>query len=385
MSEKRLLYVSNISEKRMSYSFSGSAVNAAAELGMEFIYVANRSLSTAEDIRLDEEKYGVRLLNIDLSRNPFSLKNLKAYRQLVDIIKEYDIEYMHCNTPVGGMLGRIAAKSCGVKRVVYQAHGFHFYKGAPLINRILYGGAERLFAHITDAIITINKEDYSAAQKMHLRNGGNAYYVHGVGLETKSVENSLELRAEKRRELGLNYSDIMLISAGDLIKRKNYETAIKAIALAGDKRLKYYICGDGPLLERLKELARDCGAEDSVIFLGRREDVNSLLAAADAFLFTSKQEGLARSLMEAMTASLPCIVSSIRGNTDLVENGKNGFLCPPCDASAFANAIKSVADNAKLRKEMGKANGEIIKNFDITVASAELAEIYRKEFTGAVE
>lgn len=385
MSEKRLLYVSNISEKRMSYSFSGSAVNAAAELGMEFIYVANRSLSTAEDIRLDEEKYGVRLLNIDLSRNPFSLKNIKAYRQLVDIIRKYDIEYMHCNTPVGGMLGRLAAKSCGVKRVLYQAHGFHFYKGAPLINRILYGGAERLLAHITDAIITINKEDYSAAQKMHLRNGGNAYYVHGVGLETKSVENSLELRAKKRRELGLNDSDIMLISAGDLIKRKNYETAIKAIALAGDKRLKYYICGDGPLLERLKGLARNRGVEDSVIFLGRREDVKSLLAAADAFLFTSKQEGLARSLMEAMTASIPCIVSSIRGNTDLVENGKNGFLCPPCDALAFANAIKSVADNTKLRKEMGQANGEIIKNFDITVASAELAEIYRKEFTGAVE
>ena len=155
-----LLYISNISGKRMSYGFSGSAIEAAHLLGYQFYSVANRSDSTNEDICADEEKYGIKLLHINLSRNPFSLKNMRAYYELCEIIRKYDIDCIHCNTPIGGMLGRLAGKKCKIKKVIYQAHGFHFYKGAPKLNWILYYPVEKWLANYTDAIITINKEDY---------------------------------------------------------------------------------------------------------------------------------------------------------------------------------------------------------------------------------
>ena len=165
------LYITNISGKSMDYKFCGTALEAAKSLGYAFYSVANRSNSTAESIEEDEQKYGVKLLHFDLIRSPFSLKNYKAYKQLCKIIRENNIDYIHCNTPVGGILGRLAAKKCKIKNVIYQAHGFHFYEGAPKKNWLLYYRVEKWLARHTDALITINHEDYEfAKRKIKLRN-----------------------------------------------------------------------------------------------------------------------------------------------------------------------------------------------------------------------
>lgn len=376
---KKILYISNIAGSKASVNFFGTALRAAKRLGMDFYVVANRSASNPEQITADEKEYGVHLLHADISRSPVSLSNIKAYKQICEIIKKYDIDYIHCNTPVGGLLGRLAGKKCKVKKVIYQAHGFHFYKGAPLKNWLIYYPIEKWLAHYTDAIITINKEDYERAQGFRLRNNGKVYYVPGVGIDLSQYELPENTRGIKRNELGLKETDVALISMGDLIERKNYPVAIEAVAKSNNSNLQYFICGQGPEEKKLQKMAEDFGVKEQIHFLGFRTDIKELLKAADIFLFTSKQEGLARSLMEAMASGLPCVASKIRGNTDLIENTKCGYLCSSVDE--YTSAINKVTDSMTAREEMGKSSLQRIKQFEMKVVIGSLVDLYIKEFS----
>ncbi|MEE1116149.1 MAG: glycosyltransferase family 4 protein, partial [Clostridia bacterium] len=313
---------------------------------------------------------------------PYSPKNIKAYKQLCKIIRDEQIDYIHCNTPTGGLLGRIAGKKCGVKKVIYQAHGFHFYKGAPKLNWMVYYPIEKWLAHHTDALITINQEDYELAKtKLKLRRNGKVYYVPGVGIDTTQYALSAKAREEKRIELKLAENDVALISMGDLIERKNYDTAIRAIAEANNPALQYFICGKGPEEENLKALAVSLGVSEQIHFLGFRSDIKELLAAVDIFLFTTKQEGLPRSMMEAMASGLPCVASKIRGNTDLLEGTDGGYLCETIDVSAYAEALNHLANDKILREAMGRNNLITIQKFSIETVNEEIRKVYESELS----
>ncbi len=371
-----ILYISNVGIKKMTGAFAGTAIAVAKEADLSFYSLANRTKMSEEQLKADEQKFGIRLLHADIERDPFSLKNIRAYKQTVRIIKDNDIDYIHCNTPIGGVLGRLAGKKCKVKKVIYQAHGFHFYKGAPLKNWLIYYPIECLLAHLTDAIITINKEDHERAQKLKLRKNGKVYYVHGVGMDTEKYSVHAD-RDEIRKRLGLCESDFAFISMGELNGEKNYSSAIKAVAEANDTRIKYFICGIGPKENELKQLIEELGLQNSVFLLGYRNDISDLLTGVDAFLFTSKREGLARSLMEAMAAGLPCVVSDIRGNNDLIDDGKGGFLCREGE---YADAMKKIVDDEEKRREMREYNLKKINNFDVATVKGELEVIYREVF-----
>ena len=138
-------------------------------------------------------------------------ENRKAYKNMCKLLSENDVEVIHCNTPIGGMIGRICGKKYKVKKVIYTAHGFHFYKGAPLFNRTVIKWVERFMARWTDAVITMNKEDFEEAKKFKLRNNGKAYFVHGVGINTKDFNIECDKKA-KLQELGLKETDKFHIS-----------------------------------------------------------------------------------------------------------------------------------------------------------------------------
>ena len=332
---KKLLYITNIS--RGVSSFSVAAVRATEDLGVEFHLAGNFDGTTKESLRKNEKEYGVKLHQIDFIRTPYDLRNIKAYKQLVQLMKREKFDAIHCNTPIGGVLGRLAGKKCKVRKIIYQAHGFHFYKGASKKNWLIYYPIEKWLAKYTDALITINNEDYELAKsKFQLRHNGKVYYVPGVGIDLSQYDLSDGIREKKRTELGLKETDFALISMGDLIERKNYSVAIKAMSKISDLNIHYFICGKGPEEAKLIKLSEELGLRKRVHFLGYRNDIKELLKAADAFLFTSKQEGLARSLMEAMASGLPCVVSNIRGNTDLLENTNSGFLCEATDVLGYS-------------------------------------------------
>lgn len=377
---EKILFISNIAKK--VGSFSKASIDAARENGLQFHMAANWEQAGDEQIKSDEKQYNVKIHNIPLARSPYSRNNIKAFKELVKIIQLENIEYIHCNTPVGGILGRLAGRKCKVKKVIYQAHGFHFYKGAPLKNWLLYYPVERWLAHYTDAIITINNEDFERAKKFKLRNHGKVYYVPGVGIDTSQYNSDKQQRLEKREELGLKGDDIALISMGDLIERKNYPVAIEAIAEANNSHLHYYICGQGPDEEKLIPLAKKLGIEAQIHFLEYRTDIKELLQASDIFLFTSLQEGLARSLMEAMASGLPCIASRIRGNTDLLNDSNGGILCD--SLRDYVEAIDKLSKDSLLRKQMSVNNIEAIQHYSVGEISRKLEDIYTNEISECV-
>ncbi|WP_138294447.1 glycosyltransferase family 4 protein [Clostridium sp. BSD2780061688st1 E8] len=370
----KLLYIENEASINAT-SFYVAAAHAAEMLNIEFHIVFNCWDRTSENVQQLQRDMKLIFHQIDFIRNPLHPGNWKAYRQLCALMEREQYDLVHCNTPVGGLLGRLAAKKCGIKKVIYQAHGFHFYRGAPKLNWLLYYPVERWLARWTDVLITINQEDFALARRFKLRGEGKTYFVPGVGIDLAQWNVQVD-RDKVRREVGLNQDQMMLISMGDLIRRKDYETAIRAIAAAHDQRLQYYICGKGPMEEKLRALCENLQVTDQVHFLGYRQDIKELLQAADLFLFTSRQEGLARSLMEAMASGLPAVCTQIRGNVDLIEDGVGGYLVPVGDSKAFAEKITILAADREKAQQMGRANREKIKRYSLETVEAELQSIY---------
>lgn len=316
-----------------------------------------------------------RFHDLPFERSPIRKNNLQVYKDLKNIIDTEQYEIIHCHTPMGGAIGRLAARSARKKgtKVIYTAHGFHFFKGAPLVNWLAYYPAERWLAKYTDVLITINTEDYEIAKKFKVN---RIEYVPGVGIDTDKFKNIEVNRTEKRESLGVSEDDFMIISVGELNKNKNHQVIIRAIAKLRNEKIKYVLCGQGPLETELRELAKELDVENQVKFLGFRKDVPDLMKVADLFAFPSYREGLSLSLMEAMASGLPVVCSEIRGNTDLIEDGKGGYLVEPSDVEGFAKYIKELIEDSRLKSEFGDFNHKKIENYSIENVLKEMEEIY---------
>lgn len=379
MIKKKILYLENVASIN-AVSFYKTAAMAAQECGMEFHIAYNAFDRSDEKITSLYHDIGVYFHQIDFIRNPMHPLNYRAYKQVCKLIEKEKIDYIHCNTPIGGVIGRLAGKKYKVKKIIYQVHGFHFYKGAPVKNWLIYYPVERWLARYTDAIITINDEDFERAKKFKLKDHGRVYYVPGVGIDISQYHSDRQIRFEKRRELDLEDDDIALISMGDLIERKNYPVAMEAIAKVGNPHLHYFICGQGPDEEKLISLADELKIKHQIHFLGYRTDIKELLQASDIFLFTTLQEGLARSLMEAMASGLPCIASKIRGNTDLLNDSNGGILCDGVED--YVVAIEKIAGDSALRKQMSVNNLEAIQHYRVEEIEIKIKDVYTSEFFG---
>lgn len=326
------------------------------------------------------EAQGFRVHHIDVPRNPVPRKMAAAFRQLKKLIGQEDLRLIHCHTPVAAALTRIAAakaRSQGRVKVIYTAHGFHFFKGASLKNWLLYYPVEKLCACYTDALITINREDHRMAEKKF--SAGRNYCLPGVGVDTAAFAPGAvtpEARDALRAELGIGKDCGMILSVGELIPRKNYRAAIDAVARLKHGNFRYVICGQGALLEELRAYAKARGVADAVVFLGFRRDIAKLCACADVFLHTSYQEGLPVAVMEAMASGLPVVASRIRGNVDLIEDGVNGLLCEPEDAVGFAHGLRTLLEEPELARKFRKHSLEKIKSYDQSIVAQQLRQIY---------
>lgn len=354
-------------------SFSKAAIMTADEMGWELHMGINRNHPEI----IPSKDYDIKFYNQHTYRNIFALwDNYNAYRNLCRYLKENpQIEVIHCNTPIGGVVGRLAGKKYN-KKVIYTAHGFHFFKGAPLFNRTILKWIEKWLAHYTDVLITMNQEDYETSQKFRLRKDGQVFYVPGVGIDTSSYNDGCN-REIVRENLGLKKTDFVCICMGDIVERKNYRTAVESIQLINNPNVHYLICGVGPERRKLELLATKLNIQNQIHFLGYRKDMKDLLFASDCFLFSSLQEGLPRSTMEAMAAGLPCVVSDIRGNRDLIDSEKGGYLVNAIDAKGYADAVQKIQENISLRTSMSEYNKKKIKDFDINKIQKLLCGIFK--------
>nr|WP_240610882.1 glycosyltransferase family 4 protein [Ammonifex thiophilus] len=343
--------------------------------------------SPAEGRKEEVEAIGVRCWDIPFARSPYSPKNLKAFRELRRLLETHRFALIHVHTPVAAFLGRYLAKVTGQGSVLYTAHGFHFYQGAPLRNWLIYCTAERLAARWTDGLIVINREDFDIARRiLGFKSGKNLFYVPGVGVELDRFGPSGS-PPEKgiRSELGLAPEDIVVTCVAEMSRDKNHGLLLAAWKELASRHTNCHLIlvGTGELLPRWKKRV-EAEHIPRVHFLGYRRDVPQILRESDVAVLTSRREGLPRSLMEAMAAGLPVVATDVRGSRDLVEHGRMGFLVKLGDVEGLADALERLIKDRELREALGRAGRKKITAFSLDRVLKEMEAIYARFLSGVV-
>ena len=356
------------------------------ELGYEVTVAANfAECGSITKARADElvkrlKEMGVTVVNTPIPRKISALGGIfKSYRKIKKLSRANKYDIVHCHSPIGGAITRLAVRKErkeGQTKTVYTAHGFHFYKGAPKKNWMLYYPVEKLCARFTDVLLTINSEDYAFA-KEKLR-AGRVEYIPGVGIDNESFYALKRMRDEKKEYFGIPKDAPVILSVGELNSNKNHETVVRALAALENDDAHYVIAGKGDLFDKLVYLSRSLGVEDRVHLLGYREDVREIYGIADVFAHPSFREGLPVSVIEAMAAGLPVVASNIRGNVDLIDRD-GGVLLQPKDVEGFAEAIDKLIVSYKTRKDMGAYNCEKAEKYSTSAVVEVLREIYTQE------
>lgn len=315
---------------------------------------------------------------------PRNIKNVwkcvKAYDQLRKITGRHQFAWVHCHSPIGGVLARLAAHRRKIK-VIYTAHGFHFFEGAPIKNWCLYYPIERVLSRWTEVLITVNREDFLFA-KRNLK-AKKTVHIPGIGIDTAKFKKTKQMQAKRTevhkyfcRKYRIPEDAVILLSVGELNKGKNHQIAIAALAALGRRDVYYLICGQGKMRRQLQRYADQLGVGRLIRMPGYQEDIQKIYQNADIFIFPSKREGMPVALMEAMAAGMPCIVSDVRGNRELIDR-LGGIRFTLGQTEELAEALEQLLENRLLREKQGKYNQHKIKAYDLQIVQDRMKEIYK--------
>lgn len=332
-----------------------------------------------KDLALDVlfNELGCKAYQIDFSRTPLSTDNIKAYTQLEKLIKQGDYDIVHCHTPNASVITRLVCRKYRKKnglKVFYTAHGFHFYKGAPKLNWMVFYPIEKICSYFTDKLITINKEDYELAKSKF--KAKEVHYVPGVGIDLSKFKNVQVDKDAKRREIGVPEDAFLLLSVGELNANKNHQIIIRALAKINNSQIHYAIAGVGDKRDYLVRLADELGVSNQVHLLGYRKDIAELNYVSDLFTFPSIREGLPAAIIEAMACGLPIIAADNRGTRTLVLDGKNGFLCHYDSVEMFVRSFFEMVSDEKRRRCFSGKSKDLVKEYSVDNVLTVIFRIY---------
>lgn len=341
---KRVLMLASVAS--MIDQFNMPNIALLQKLGYEVDVACNFiEGNTCSDERVAELKQKlqdmhVRCYQIDFARNIKHLgQNMKALWQVEGLMKQNTYEFCHCHSPIGGVVARIAGHRTKTK-VIYTAHGFHFYQGAPVMNWLMYYPVEKMLSRWTDVLITINHEDYKLAKKKFKMK--KLSYVPGIGIDTQREGLSQKEKEEKRKELGIPQAAFLITNAAEFTPNKNQKTVIEAIEQLHNPNIYFVMCGIGEKKAELEQYVKEHGLEEHIRFVGFRNDLHEILQTSDCFVLSSFREGLSVALMEAMAEGLPVVCGRIRGNVDLIKDGKGGILVSPGEEKDYEEAFRKL-------------------------------------------
>ena len=345
------------------------------ENGYEVHVAARNNLAEKNGLKLD---FADKVFDVNFARSPLSKNNLMAYKQMKKLLTENHYEVIHCNTPMGGMITRLAADKYRKKgtKVFYTAHGFHFYKGSSKKSWLIYYPIEKSMAKKTDKLITITKEDYTLASSKFKT---EVFHVHGVGVNSKKYELfTEEQKLRTRKEFGFGENEPLLLCVGELLVNKNQKTIINAMSDIVKKYpdCKLILAGNGSEEHNLKALVNELGLQKNVVFLGYCLILQKYANICDVVVSCSYREGLPLNIMEAMLCKKPVVASVNRGHKELVTDGRTGYLVNPDDSKSFADNIIKLLDDKKLRTELGENAYEDVQQFTDDSVTEELRLLY---------
>ncbi|MDO5521289.1 MAG: glycosyltransferase family 4 protein [bacterium] len=357
--------------------FEENNVKILQRLGWKVHYASNFENPAYTCKKEELEQKGIVCHHIDISKSPYDFsRNMKSLKSVLKLLKQEEIKVLHCHNPNGGVIGRLAGLLARKVFVIYTAHGLHYYKGAPKKNWLLYYPMEKILARYTNAIITINEEDYQSVGRLRLKKNGKRVRIPGVGFDAKKYCKDHSDREECRKYLGVKKNEFLVVSVGELNENKNHEVVIDAIAQLNDPSIRYFIFGEGMFRERLQEKIEGYNLQDRIKLMGYRDDINRMLQGADCFVFPSIREGLGMAAIEAMGCSLPLIVSNNRGSREYAKHNYNAFICDWDNSQQFAEAIRSMKEKQDRRIEMGIQSHHISKGFTHEVTNRIMHEFY---------
>jgi glycosyltransferase EpsD len=318
--------------------------------------------------------------NIPIQRSPFDIKNINAYRKLKGIMDRNNYNLIHCHTPMGSVLSRLAARNISEMKtpLLYTAHGFHFYKGSSIINWLLFYPVERWLAKYTDCLITINEEDYQYAKKFKCK---SVKKVNGVGVDIEKFKPISELeKKELKEQYGFAKDDVLLLYAAELSDRKNQSILIDAITIIKERypKIRLLLAGEGVNKGLYQKLVSEKKANENVLFLGFRKDIKNLIGLSDIAVSSSKIEGLPVNIIENMASGMPIIASKVRGHIDLINHGENGYLISSSKKTpeSFANFIIDLYENDRELKQFGIKSRELVRKYSIENVMEDMTLIY---------
>ena len=352
--------------------FHKPLINALKENGCIVDVAAHNNLHLKKNLTLTEPD---NVFEIGFSRSPYSFKNFSALKALKKLIKEGDYDIVHCNTPVGGVTTRLACKRLRKKglKVIYEAHGFHFFKGGSRLNWLLWYPIEKFLSRYTDALVLINTMDFELAKAKFKAKA--TYHVPGVGVNLSQF--NVPVATDFREDFTIPTDAPVVLSVGELNVNKNHRAGIKALSLMENKDAHYCIAGNGPLLDELKEFAKECSVEDRVHFLGYRRDLPGIFREATLFLLPSYREGLGMAAIEAMSCGLPLVSSNRHGINDYSIEGVTGFKCHPADYETMAKYIDKIISDEPLRQQLLENSKEVAKGFSVQAAVEAINKVYQ--------
>ena len=368
---KKVLFVATVVKTHIM-EFHIPYLKLLKEMGWETAVAARNDYDNELDCNIP---YCDHYYDICFERSPVHINNALAYLKLKKVIEHGSFDVVHCHTPVGAGITRIVAKNMHQRKpvIIYTAHGFHFYKGAPVFNWAVFFPIERWLSKYTDIIVTINQEDYANALRFHR---SKVVYSPGVGVNIKRFRDTIVDVSAVRNSLGLSNQTIIVLSVGEINNNKNQETVIKALARIDNQNIVYVICGQGKNRKKCEQLAKKMGLREKVIFTGYRTDTEKLYKSADIFVFPSRREGLGLAAIEAMAAGLPLITTNSGGIKEYSVDGLTGIVVSPDDEEQIAQAIKKLSMEPQLRLRMGMTNISIAEQFDINLALKVFRSIY---------
>lgn len=357
--------------------FHKPLIGLLKEAGHSVHIAARNNLTEKNGLSLPEVD---EVYDINFHRNPFSPKNIPAYLKLKKIIDTQRFDIIHCNTPAVGVLTRLAARKTRKQnntRVFYTAHGFHFYKGAPLKNWILYYPIEKLMCRFTDTLITITEEDYKRSSAYFKV---NTVHIHGVGADSsRFTPVTKEEQFRLRDELSLPTDSPIILCTGELLKNKNQATLLKSLPeiLKLHPNLLVLLAGNGPEQPNLEQLAAELGITKHVKLLGYRTDLEKLVKAADIIVSCSFREGLPLNIIEGMLCARPIVASANRGHNELIADRNCGLLFPPGEYHNLAKAVITLLNNPDLINQLSLRASKHALRYTDTAVVKELRNLYK--------
>lgn len=363
---KKLLFVANVVKEHV-LKFHVPTIKRLKELGWTVDVAASGD---------EEVPYCDRQIHGEWKRSPFTPDTFKGIRQLRRVIDEGNYDIVYCHTPVGALVARLACRKARKRgtKVVYFAHGFHFFTGAPLINWMLFYPVEKILARYTDLLITLNDEDYARAKRVFPRLP--VVQVPGVGVDFKrlEIESPEAARAQLREQWGVPQDAFVLIYVAELILNKNQGMLLDALKEIQKKRTDTYLVLVGPdhADGYFQRLAQQMGVAEFVVFTGWRSDIGACLRAADICVASSKREGLALNIVEAMYCGLPVVATDNRGHVPIIRDGENGFLVHVGESGKMAQRVLELADDPQLRKTFASTD---VSRFGAEAVTQQIVDI----------